>query len=175
MLTASMDLLNEDWPGYDVTWFYEGAWGVRYSYMNDLTFLENEVYADSQQVSHYTVKGDYQSPFLLFTADYKSNRPGTSPFEWLTGYYGVGHSTFTVKVHENRFTDSAGSIVHNDYVESHKMEQSSLVFGFTGQEKYLALDVRFWGYQAKIPAEGALKTNIAFRNWGLLLSIGLGF
>lgn len=175
MVTASADLLNEDWVGYDLTWIYQGNWGIRYSLMPDVQFLENETWSASTQVSHYSVKGDFTSPFLLFTADYRTNRPGSSPFEWITAYYGAGYSKIPVTLKEERYTASGAVLVRQEFEEEQSLEQTSLVLGFSGQEKFLVLDTRFWIYQAKMPAKGILKKDLETQGFGLLVSIGLGF
>lgn len=169
------DLLEQKGPGYDLTLLYKGIWGVRYTLIEDLTFLD-AVEGSNESVNSYTFQGDLMLPMVIKTIDYKSFAPSSSKiFDFLTAYVGFGYNNLDLELTLNQYTARESSLEKTTVQELVKSSVSAVVFGIYGGERFLVIDTRLLYVKGKTDTSESLDDRYEHDNIMLLISLGFGF
>lgn len=176
--TAGYELTKEYLPVYDLTFIYMQVLGLRYSLIPDFQFEEDkEVVRDSDNVSVYTISGDYEMSSLVYVIESKRLSGGGTqgPFDFLAAYMAIGYNDTEITLNETRYSAVDNEIQTENDTEKTKIPIYALSFGFLGGEKFMAIDAKITYIRGELEDRGVAGKKIEFSHWLIVFSLGLGF
>ncbi len=164
-------------PGYDLTLFYNQSYGLRMSVIPNVVFKKRaEIYAKNGSLSTFRIEGDFESPMLLRTIDYRSYQgKKTTPFDFLTAYVGFGFNEMKARLEQQSFIARSDMFVESDAEHEVGVSVYSFAFGFYGAEKFITLDTRLLYLRGESDIEDVLDEETSFDHWLIQFAVGIGF
>jgi len=164
-------------PGFDVNIIFRNTWGIRYSQIPNMRFgTDSETDSTGGSVSLLQAKGDYWSPMIIRTIDFRSFPPNTAhPLDFLTAYIAAGYNESPITVQKKTYTAS------NSTLESISLEKEiesyfySAAFGFLGGERFFVVDAHVLYISGSINDSSFLEKSMEFDHWLIIFGFGVGF
>ena len=172
---TNYDLLGLNGPGFDLTLLYNGNWGLRYTIMEDISFLDF-VEESNSSISQIKLQGDLKLPMVFKTIDYRAfEKSKTKVFDFLTAYVGVGDNNLELSLTVDEYQAEANTLQKNSYHEVVNSPISAAAFGLYGGERFLVIDVRLLFIKGKTESSDTIDEQYDYETWMMLISLGIGF
>jgi hypothetical protein len=172
---TNYDLLGAYGPGFDLTMLIQESWGLRYTLMADMVFLDITE-ANAGAVSQIEYKGDLKLPMILKTIDYRSfGKTGSSVFDFLTAYMGLGYNNLELSMTRKVYQADTNTMVKSTSYETVNSPTTAAAFGLYGGERFLVVDARLMLVKGKTDTSDLIDDQYEYEAWMLLISFGIGF
>lgn len=170
------NLLMEQRPGYDITLIFNRKWGFRYSENPETKIIDSKLEIDNSQLSTTSVEGNLKHLTILRALDFRTyDQSGSTPFDFLTAYWGVGYSQNSLDFFKTEYQAQSGQLILSESSDRIEVSTFSLSIGFYGGEKSVVVDTRLQYLRSVISNSDLLDQEIEVNQWKILIAIGLGY
>ncbi len=169
------ELMNQDWPGYDITMIYKSNLGIRYSHMQDVSFLET-VSDEDGAVKRNNFEGDLKLFMFLKMLDFKTFQEGpANVFDFITGYVGVGYNALELTLTQKEYYAVANNLAEKTREETVNSQVGALSIGLYGGDSILVIDLRLRYIKGVVEASDYENKENYFDRWMFIVGLGIGF
>lgn len=168
------ELMEQNWPGYDLTLIFQNSYGLRFSLMQEMEFLET-ISDEDGSVKKNNFEGDLKLPMFLKMLDFKTFEEGPAKvFDFVSAYVGVGYNTLELTMNQKKYYASAGELVKKTRDETVHSKVGAFSVGMYGGDSFLVIDFRLRYIRGTIESSDYVKEENEFDKWMMIVSLGFG-
>lgn len=168
------ELMEQKWPGYDLTLIFQNSYGLRFSLMQEMEFLET-IAEEGGSVKQNSFEGDLQLPMVLKMIDFKTFREGPSKvFDFVSAYVGVGYNTLELTMNQKEYYVETGNLAKVTRDETVNSRVGAFSIGIYGGDSFLVIDFRLRYIRGVIESSDYVKDENEFDKWMMIVSLGFG-
>lgn len=170
---VNYELTEEYWPGWDLTLLYNNQWGVRYTNISDVLFLESKK-ETNDSLDNIELAGELRLPMILRTMDYNTFEGGNKTvFDFITAYMAFGYNSYDIDETHKVYSALAGNLVKDTIKDSLNTEVMATAIGIYGGERFLVIDTRILYYRGETKKSNVSGDKYTFNDWMLVIRLAI--
>ncbi len=172
---VNYELIDGYWPGWDLTLIYGNQYGLRYTNIQNVIYLESTDESNNS-LDDIKLSGELQLPMVLKTMDYNSfSDSNKTVFDFITAYFAFGYNSYNIKETHKVYSAASGNLVKETIEDSISTEFMVTAMGIYAGESFLVIDSRILHYSGETKESDISGDKYKFSDWMLIFSVGVGF
>lgn len=168
------ELMEQKWPGYDLTLIFQNRYGLRYSLMQEMDFLET-ISDEDGSVKKNSFEGDLHLPMVLKMLDFKTFKEGPAQvFDFVSAYVGVGYNTLELTMNQKEYYADGGNLVKTTRDETVNARVGAFSIGMYGGDSFIVIDLRLRYIRGTVDSSDYVDEENEFDKWMMIVSLGFG-